>query len=135
MQGIPKRRKEVNWMEAEDSTAKFLIWVLWRIALTSTWSRNSTSRPEQRTTESQHPHQSGWELQGFCTTVLCNNQKACEIKSSEVDDLNAHVAALTSQYEQLDGCISSADNEVSDITNALAEATNNRDRRFRFSCS
>ena len=81
------------------------------------------------------PRKSGLELHGFCTTVLTNNQKICEIKTSEVNDLNAHIAALTSECEQLDGFIISAENEVSDITNALAEATNNRDRKFQFSYS
>jgi predicted nucleic acid-binding Zn-ribbon protein len=72
-------------------------------------------------------HQSELELHGFCTTELTTNHKTREIKTSEVDDLNAHIAALSSEIEQLDGSIVSAENEVSEITNALAEATQNRE--------
>ena len=57
------------------------------------------------------------------------------MKSSEVDDLNAHIAALPSEIEQLDGSISSAEHEASDIPHALAQATNNRGRTIQFSCS
>ena len=53
----------------------------------------------------------------------------------KVDDLNAHIAALSFEIELLDGSISSAENVFSEITNALAEATNIRDRRIPFSCS
>ena len=71
----------------------------------------------------------GRELLGFC------NLKTNETNASEVDDLNAHIAALTSEIELLDGSISSAENEFSEIANAHAEATNIRDRRIQFSCS
>ena len=79
--------------------------------------------------------QSGLEFLGFCTTELTNTQKTRETSASEVDDLNAHIAALTFEIELLDGSISSAENEFSEIANALAEATNIRDKRIQFSCS
>ena len=79
--------------------------------------------------------QSGLELFGFCTTDLTNNQKTRETNASEVDDLNAHIAALTSEIERIDGSISSAENDFSEIANAFAEASNIQDRRTQFSCS
>ena len=76
--------------------------------------------------------QSGLELLGFCIAELTNNEETLETNVPEVDDLNAHVAALTFEIELLDGSISSAENVFSEITNDLAEATNMRDRRIVF---
>ena len=91
----------------------------WYVALTFTWSLGP-----HRDRAAKHA------VVHSLRRLLTNNQKTSEIKTSE-----AHIAALTSEIEQHDGSISSAENEASEITNAFAEATNNRDRSFLFSCS